>query len=188
MGGSGRQALWPRRRRENLMFGRWLSSSSRVEAPKGAAELYTVIRSHLPDADEETVRVVTAIAGLVGVVAYADRDFTPDEEAHLKRELGRIHGMSASGVEAVCSILRLHIVEVATVQVPRYARELRELGDPELRLEVLQVLVDVAASDGQISHLETNVLRQLTTSLGLTQQDYNAAQSRHRDKLSALRR
>src|SRR5688500_4563703 len=169
------------------MFGRWLRSSSSAEAPQGAAELYSAIRSHLPDADEETVRVVTAIAGLLGVVAYADREYTGNEEALLKRELGRIHGMTPAGVEAICSILRLHIVEVATVQVPRYARELRELGDLELRLEVLQVLVDVAASDGQISHRETNVLRQLTTSLGLTQQDYNAAQAQHRDKLTALK-
>jgi uncharacterized tellurite resistance protein B-like protein len=169
------------------MFGRWLRSSSSAEAPQGAAELYTVIRRQLPDADNETVRVVTAIAGLVGVVAYADREYTADEEALLRRELERIHGMTPAGVEAICSVLRLHIVEVATVQVPRYARELRELGDLELRLEVLQVLVDVAASDGQISHLETNILRQLTTSLGLTQQDYNTAQARHRDKLSALK-
>ena len=169
------------------MFGRWLRSSSSAEAPQGAAELYTVIHRQLPDADNETVRVVTAIAGLVGVVAYADREYTADEEALLRRELERIHGMTPAGVDAICSVLRLHIVEVATVQVPRYARELRELGDLELRLEVLQVLVDVAASDGQISHLETNILRQLTTSLGLTQQDYNTAQARHRDKLSALK-
>ena len=169
------------------MFGRWLRSSSSAEAPQGAAELYTAIHRFLPEADQETVRVVTAIAGLVGTVAYADRDFTAEEEALLKRELGRIHGMSAAGVEAICGILRLHIVEVATVQVPRYARELRELGDLELRLEVLQVLVDVAASDGQISHSETTVLRQLTTSLGLTQQDYNTAQTQHRDKLSSLK-
>lgn len=169
------------------MFGRWLRPSSAAEAPQGAADLYAAIRQHLPEADDETVRVVTAIAGLVGAVAYADREYTSNEESLLKRQLRRIHGMTAAGVEAICSILRLHIVEVATVQVPRYARELRELGDLELRLEVLEVLVDVAASDGQISHLETNVLRQLTTALGLTQHDYNAAQARHRDKLSSLK-
>jgi uncharacterized tellurite resistance protein B-like protein len=168
------------------VFGRWLRSSS-PDAPQGAAQLYAAIRQHLPGADEETVRVVTAMAGLIGTVAYADREFTGNEEAHLKRELRRVHGMTDAGVEAVCSVLRLHIVEVATVQVPRYARELRELGDLELRLEVLEVLVDVAASDGHISHLETNILRQLTTSLGLTQHDYNAAQARHRDKLSTLK-
>jgi uncharacterized tellurite resistance protein B-like protein len=169
------------------MFGRWLSTSSSAEPAQGAAGLRLVIRQHLPEADDETVRVVTAIAGLIGAVAYADREYTSGEEALLRSELGRIHGMTPAGVEAVCSILRLHIVEVATVQLPRYARELLELGDLELRLEVLQVLVDVAASDGQISHLETNVLRQLTTALGLTQHDYNTAQARHRDKLSALK-
>jgi uncharacterized tellurite resistance protein B-like protein len=169
------------------MFGRWLRSSSAAEAPQGAAGLHAVIRQHLHEADDETVRVIAAIAGLVGAVAYADREYTTGEEGHLRSELARIHGMTGAGIEAVCSLLRLHIVEVATVQAPRYARELLELGDLELRLEVLQVLVDVAASDGRITHLETNVLRQLTTALGLTQHDYNAAQVRHRDKLSALK-
>jgi uncharacterized tellurite resistance protein B-like protein len=167
------------------MFGRWLKTSE--PAPASAGDLLSAIRQHLPDADSETVRVVTAIAGLIGVVAYADRNYTAEEEAQLRSELARIHGMTGAGVEAICSLLRLHIVEIATVQVPRYARELRELGDVELRLQVLEVLVDVAASDGSITHPETNVLRQLTTSLGLTQHDYNVAQARHRDKLSALK-
>jgi uncharacterized tellurite resistance protein B-like protein len=168
------------------MFGRWLRSAPSTPAP-GAADLHAAIREHLPQADAETVRVVTAIAGLIGAVAYADRNYTPEEEAQLRSELGRIHGMTDHGIDAVCSLLRLHIVEVATVQVPRYARELRELADLELRLEVLELLVDVAASDGVITQQETNVLRQLATSLGLTQQDYNSAQARHRDKLSALK-
>jgi uncharacterized tellurite resistance protein B-like protein len=169
------------------MFGRWLKSSSPPPVTASAGDLLTAIRQHLPDADAETVRVVTAIAGLIGTVAYADRSYTAEEEAHVCRELARVQGMTAEGIDAVCDLLRRHIVEIATVQVPRYARELRELGDLELRLQVLDVLVDVAASDGAITHLETNVLRQLTTSLGLTQQDYNAAQARHREKLSALK-
>jgi uncharacterized tellurite resistance protein B-like protein len=95
--------------------------------------------------------------------------------------------MTQAGIDAICAVLRRHILEVATVQLPRYARELVALADRELRLDILQVLVDVAASDGSISHSETNALRIVTTSLGLDQRDYNAAQARHRDKLSALK-
>lgn len=168
------------------MFGKWLKKADATPPPEGAESLLHTVQAELPDADEETVRVVAAIAGLLGVVAYADRDYADTEERVVRRELERVHGMTTAGVDAICRVLKRHIVEVSTVQAPRYSRELVELGDRELRVEVLQVLVDVAAADGEISLAETNLLRQTTTALGLTQDDYNAAQTRHRDKLSSL--
>ena len=169
------------------MFGKWLRSAAPESVREGAAELVTVVRAHLAGADEETVQVVAAIAGLVGVVAYADRDYSDAEERRLKRELLRVHGMTMAGVEAISALVRRHIVEVATVQLPRYARTLVQLADAELKKDVLELLVDVAASDGKITQDETSVLRHVTKALGLDQRDYNAAQARHRDKLSALR-
>ncbi len=76
---------------------------------------------------------------------------------------------------------------MATVESPHYARALRELADHELRLQVLDILLRLAAADQSITTAETNVLRQLTTSLGLTQQDYNAAQGKFVELLAVLR-
>jgi hypothetical protein len=47
--------------------------------------------------------------------------------------------------------------------------------------------LEVAAADDDISDEEVKVLRQLTTSLGLEQSDYNELQLQHRDKLAALK-
>ncbi len=169
------------------MFGRWLKSAAEVPVEPGEAELLRVVREQLRDADDESVRVVAAIAGLLALVAYADRDWSDDEERSVRAELARVHGMTRAGVDAICDVLQRHVLELATVQAPRLTRELRELADDELRRDVLEVLVDVAAADGVITHAEVNVLRQLTTSLGLDQADYNAIQAKHRDKLSVLR-
>jgi uncharacterized tellurite resistance protein B-like protein len=169
------------------MFGSWLASARKAAVVEGAEQVSAAVRAHLPNADEETVRVVTCMAGLLGAVAYADRDYSVAEEHRIRAELARVHGMPAAGIDAIADALRRHIVEVSTVQVQRYTRSLRELADRELRVELLAVLVDVAAADGEISHPEANVLRQLTSSLGLDQADYNAAQERHRDKLKVLR-
>lgn len=168
------------------MFGRWSSSARTAPPLEGAEEIGAILRGLLPEADNETVRVVTCIAGLLGAVAYADRDYSAVEEKRVRLELGRIHGMQREGIDAVAEALRRHIVEVSTVQVPRYCRALVELADRELRTDVLEVLLEVAAADGVISLAETNLLRQVTTALGLTQDDYNAAQARHRDKLAVL--
>ncbi|MEZ4223220.1 MAG: TerB family tellurite resistance protein [Polyangiaceae bacterium] len=169
------------------MFGRWLRSSAAATEPEGAEALAHQVGKHLPDADDDTVRVVTAITGLLGVIAYADRDYSASEETRVRRELSRIHGMTDVGIEAIAEALRQNILEISTVQMPRYARTLVELADRELRAEVLEVLVDLSAADGVISNDEVKLLRTVTQALGLTQQDYNAAQHRHRDKLSALK-
>lgn len=164
------------------MFGRW-SSAKREPETAGPAALEAVVRRELPEADTETVQVVAAMTGLLGVVAYADRDYSPAEEQRLLVELSRIHGMSEPGARAIASALRENLIAVSSVGVPYCCRTLRELGDRELRLEVLEALLGLAAADGVIDFTEVNLLRQVTSSLGLSQDDYNAAQARHRKHL-----
>jgi uncharacterized tellurite resistance protein B-like protein len=169
------------------MFGRWLKQAQGVHSPPGAEELERSVRRELSEADDETALVVTAMAGLLGAVAFADRVYSPDEEARIRRELARVHGMTPGGIDAICSVLRQHIVEVSTVQAPRYCRALVELADRELRVQVLGLMLEIAAADGAIGHSEVNVLRQLTTALGLSQSEYNELQKKHRDRLSVLK-
>jgi uncharacterized tellurite resistance protein B-like protein len=168
------------------MFGRWLSALT-AEPEKAPPDLVVTIQRHLPSADDETVRVVAALAGLLAAVAYADRSYSDAEEAEVRAALARVHGMTEAGVDAVCDTLKRTLVSHTAVEVPRATRTLRELGDTELRREVLDALVDLAAADGHITTPETNLLRQVTTALGLSQGDYNASQERHRERLSVLK-
>lgn len=152
------------------------------ETPLGAA-----VRRAMPGADAETLAIVTSIAGLLGQVAYADRSFSDVEERAIRDELARIHGLDRAGIDAICVALRAHILDISAVEATWYARLLRETCDRELRLEVLQALVDLAAADEDVTLGEANVLRRTATSLGLSQEEYNQAQAAHRDKLSVLR-
>lgn len=170
------------------MFGRWLRRESPREELSGGGALHASVAGELPGADAETVAVVTSITGLLGIVAYADRNYSQAEEARVRQELERVSGMTEAGVEAICKTLRQHIVEISAVQMPRYTRALRELGDEELRREVLGALIDLAAADESITLAETNLLRQITKSLGLSQTDYVELQDRHRHHLESLKR
>jgi len=165
------------------MFGRWLKALGVGEEAAIGGALRASIERELPDADAETVTVVTSITGLLGTVAYADRDYSVVEEARVRAELLRVQGMTQSGVDAICNTLRKHIVEISSVETPRFARALLELGDTDLRREVLSAMVELAAADESITLAETNMLRQLTKSLGLSQQDYLELQERHRQHL-----
>lgn len=169
------------------MFGQWLRRATDSEQVEGAEQIHATLRRELAEMDEESLLVVSAIVGLLGAVAYADSDYSPVEQQRVQQELSRIEGLSHRGVEVVCEALKRHIVEVSTVQLPHYSRILRELADIELRLQVLEMLLALAAADQEITSPETNVIRQIATSMGLTQRDYNAAQQKYREHLSVLR-
>ena len=157
------------------------------EPASAAARLHALVAGHLPDADADTHALVTAIAGLLACVAYADRQYREEEQAHVREALGSVHGLSPAGVEAICAVLQQHLVEIAATNQQQHTRRLRELAEPELRREVLDALVDLAAADHELSMAETELLRRTATAMGLTQDDYVASQTRHRERLSVLK-
>ena len=186
MGGEASGSHGTRENGVRRMF-RWLIDQVTAAPPPGARGFAGVVRANMAGSDEETVRIVVGVAGLLGTVAYADRRYAPEEEARIRRELTRIEALTPAAVDSICDALRRHIVEISTIEAPFYARELLALADRDLRVQVLDALVDLAAADHEITVSETNVLRLTTTALGLTQDDYNACQQRHRDKLKVLK-
>ncbi len=151
-----------------------------------ADPIIAAVAQELEGSDPATVEVVAAIAGLLAATAYADRDWSEAEEAHLLSVLRSVQGISERGAHAITALVQQRRLDLSTTQAVRYARSLRERADRELRLQVLDMLVDIAASDGTIQLSEVTVLRNTAGALGLTQDDYNTAQARHRDKLSFL--
>lgn len=168
-----------------MIFRRKLESH---EVPARARErLAQIVERYLSDADEATRKIVTAVAGLLARVAYADGDYSETEEAAIREELARIHGLSPQGIDAICQLLADEIGQVALLGDHDWTRDLRELATRELRLEVLEVLVEMAVADHVLTSEEQTQLRRIAKALSLSQDDYNAIQAKHRDKLSTLR-
>jgi uncharacterized tellurite resistance protein B-like protein len=141
------------------------------------------VAAHMAGADESSVEIVTAVAGLLAAIAYADRTITVSESAHLEAELSRINGIPQGGARALSELLRTHALRLSTAFVQRFTRTLRtELPEPH-RAEVLDALLGMAAADGEITLQETTVLRNITGALGLTQAHYNELQEKHRHLL-----
>ena len=93
----------------------------------------------------------------------------------------------AADADAICEALRQHLLTIAAGNSQRHTRALRELTEPELRQEVLEALVDLAAADGELAMVETELLRRTASALGLDQNAYVRAQARHRERLSVLK-
>jgi uncharacterized tellurite resistance protein B-like protein len=162
------------------MFGR----KPPPEPETADAHLLVAVRAALPEADADTVAIVSACAGLLAAVAYADRDFSASERVRVRGLLETVSGIGPLGAQAVSSVLEAQVVELSTVHATRFTRTLKELGDVELRLHVLEMLIELCASDGELRHAEVVLLRQTAASLGLEQDDYNRLQARHRSKLT----
>jgi uncharacterized tellurite resistance protein B-like protein len=155
-------------------------------SPEARDRLAEIVEQYLADADEATRRIVTAVAGLLAKIAYADGHYSTQEETAIQKELSRVHGLSQAGVDAICGLLADQIGRVALLGDHDWTRDLRELADRELRLEVLEVLVEMAVADQVLKHDEQTQLRRIAKALSLTQDEYNAVQAKHRDKLSTL--
>ncbi|QQR90910.1 MAG: TerB family tellurite resistance protein [Myxococcales bacterium] len=150
-------------------------------------KLVKLIASHNEGLPSELVQIIAGITGLLACVAAADGEFSEEERAHLRKELGRIRAFSKQAIDATLDSLSKQLKEIANTAQHHCARALYELTDREQRLEVLEVLIDTAASDNELETSETNLLRRITEQLGLSQDEYTAIQSKHRDKLSILK-
>lgn len=171
------------------MLFRWLRTDSNAErdSPSASEELRALVRRDVPEATAETAAVVGAVAGLLAFVAYADRAYHEAERATVQRVLGRLHGLPPHASEAVSALLESRIRELAAEPLQLYTRVLYDHTEREARVELLGVLMELAAADDVLSMDETHGLRRIAKLLGLSQDEYLAAQAAHRGRLSVLR-
>ena len=152
------------------------------------AALAERVRTYIQTADDETVRIISAMVGLLACTAYADREYAASERDQVRQVLCRINGLSPAGVDAIVELLDARIVQLTLTDFQGYLRDLRELADPDTLLQILEALMELAAADDAVSTAETNLLRRAASGLGLSADDYNAVQARYRHKLSVLKR
>lgn len=162
-------------------------SQSQESALEPSAQLREAVASNMSDADDGTIAILGALAGLLAQVAHADNTLDEAELEEIRGQLARIDGLSGEGVVAVLALLRSHGKALFSEGTQSYTRVLYEQCAREMRLEVLDLLMDVAAADGSVSMDETHLIRRICTALGLSDADYLASQTRYRDHLSVLK-
>jgi uncharacterized tellurite resistance protein B-like protein len=169
------------------MLFRWFKRADEtVEHPAASELLHESLRSAMPHADEDTLAVVSAVAGLLAYVAFADRAYREEEQLAVSDALARMHGVGREAVAGISSLLTSRFAELTAEPLHDYTRVLVALTGRSARLELLDVLLDLAAADLVLSMDETNLLRRIARLLGLSDHEYLASQTRHRDRLSVL--
>ena len=132
-------------------------------------------------------RFLAAFAYVLSRVAHADSRITADETEAMReivRKLGHLPEPQA-----------VLVVEIAKHQARLFGgtenylvtREFRELATDEQRLELLDCVFAVAASDGAISTIEESQAGQIARELGFTQPEYASALAAHAEHRTVLR-
>lgn len=169
------------------MLFKWLFGDAQNRTPTASDELRRLVAHSMPDADAQQAALIGALAGLLATVAYADRKYTGAEREQISDALTRVHQLDPGALGAIEELLAEQVTELAHEPLQTYTRVLYEGMEREGRLEVLEVLMDLAAADEVLSMDETNLLRRIATAIGLSDQEYNASQERHRQRLSVLK-
>ena len=99
----------------------------------------------------------------------------------ISRKIGRLTPVS---IEAVCEALRGKLPEMRDDEMSLCYRELKALCDGKERLEVMRILVGIAAVDGRLSPMERAEIRQIAEELGVSMDDVAAVASEFSDGAS----
>jgi uncharacterized tellurite resistance protein B-like protein len=169
------------------MLFRKLFGAPKEQAPTASDELRAAVVRFVPGADAQLAAILGAVAGLCATVAHADRSYNEAERAHMRQVLTGLHELTPGGVDAICALLDTKLAELAHESLQTYTRVLYENLERSARLEVLDALLDLAAADEVLDMDETNLLRRIARSLGLSEEEYVASQARHRAHLTVLR-
>jgi DnaJ like chaperone protein len=144
----------------------WLGIRHGDEYPNLDA-LLKELRRALPDHESVVLRYIAIVVILLSKVAWADGGFSAGEDEALRALLAHIDKISPSGVEAVCSAVRGKPPEVNEQELALCYRELKALCDGRERMEVMRLLTQLAAADGEPTETERAILQSIADELGI---------------------
>lgn len=139
--------------------------------------LLAELRRALPDDESVVLRYIAIVIVLLGKVACADGRITEKEDETLRSLLAHIDRLTPSNVEAVCEALQGKLPELSDSEMSLCYRELKALCDGRERLEVMRLLVRLAAADGRLSPMERSEIAQIAEELGVSLSDVESVTS-----------
>lgn len=166
---------------------RFLGAPGTSEKDEGSETVRKIARE-LDSLPLERARYVAAFAFVLGRVAYADQEVSPEETRAMEEIVREIGGVPEN--QAVLA------VEIAKAQHKLFSgtdnfivtREFQASATEEDRQRLLDALFAVSAADDSISSEEEATIRTIASELGYTRAQFVEARSQWSDKRSVMQR
>lgn len=121
-------------------------------------------------------RVQLATAALLVEAAQMDADFGAEERARITELVERRFDLGEAEGAALMKAARDKVEQ--SVEVFGFTREIKNALPPEERIEVMEMLWEVAYADGELHDLEASLMRRLAGLLHVTDRDSGLARKR----------
>ena len=149
--------------------------------------LHEKLHKLFPDAGEEKLVRLACVSGLMARVAYVDFEIHTEEERVMKEALDKWTDLIEDERSAVAKIAIEEIKDLAGMEDHLYTRELVNLTSSQERYEFLEVLFQIAASDGGVESKEEEEIRQISTGLKLGHKHFISARAQVLEYLNNLK-
>lgn len=159
-------------------------------AAAGGAETETVreIAEALDRLEPERARFLAAFAYLLGRVAHADLDISPEESRAMVEIVREEGGLSEKQAALVVEIAKSRNLLFGATENFLVSREFERMADRGQKMGLLRCLFAVSAADESVSVAEDNEIRRVANELRLEHRDFIAARTAWRQHLAVLRR
>ena len=156
-------------------------------APSAQTETVRKIVQKLDQLPEEQARYIAAFAFLLSRAARADLQIGADETAVMERIVMEQGGLPEDLAVVVVQMAKTQNQLFGSTENYLVTREFERIATREQKLALLECMFAVTAADENITSEEDNVVKQVSSELKLSHDDYIAARSHFRQFLAVLK-
>jgi uncharacterized tellurite resistance protein B-like protein len=161
--------------------------SSRADASSETETVRRIARE-LEGLDPGKARYLAGFAYVLARVANADLRIEASESVAMEEIVRRIAGLTEAEAALVVEIAKSQARLLGGTENYVVTREFKNASTREQRVQLLECLFEVAASDGTIATVESGEIAAIGEELGFTRAEINALRAPHRDKLAELQK
>jgi uncharacterized tellurite resistance protein B-like protein len=146
------------------------------------------ISKQMEELEPQRARFLAAFAYLLGRVANADRNISPEESRTMEEILVETGNLPREQAVMTIEIAKRQNRLFGHVENFLVTREFNELANRQQKMELLDCLFSVCASDRRISSSEDTEIRQIASELLLDHRDFIDIRSKYRNYLDVLQK
>jgi uncharacterized tellurite resistance protein B-like protein len=165
---------------------RFLGLDRAADAGSETATVRRIVEA-LERQDPEAARYIARFAYVLGRVAQADHEVSPEETHVMERIVMERSGLPEEQAILVVQIAKSQTILFGATEDYLVTREFARTATRDQKLALLDCCFAVSAADRDVSAEEEAAVREIAGELGLEHADFIAARSAYRDYLAVLK-
>ena len=168
---------------------RFLGLDQQTDPTPASSDTETVrkIAQALDEMNPEQARYIAVFAYILGRVAHADLEISPEETREMERKVMTLGELPKEQAIIVVQIAETQNVLFGGTENFLVTRVFNKVATRKQKIALLHCLFAVSSIDEDISSLENREIRQITSELKLEHKDFIAVRSEYRHHLSVLK-